>query len=66
MLKGNVKWYNRKKGYGFIAGDDGQDYFVHYSKLPEGCILKDNDRVEFVGMETPKGFQAQEVEILPK
>lgn len=33
IMKGTVKWFDNKKGYGFIAGDDGKDYFVHYSKI---------------------------------
>ena len=34
-MKGTVKWYNVKKGYGFIAGEDGTDYFFHWSHLKE-------------------------------
>ncbi|MBW2999464.1 cold shock domain-containing protein, partial [Candidatus Woesearchaeota archaeon] len=33
MMEGTVKWFNSKKGYGFIEGDDGEDYFVHESVL---------------------------------
>jgi len=35
-MKGTVKWYNIKKGYGFIKGEDDQEYFIHYSALPCG------------------------------
>lgn len=35
-MEGTIKWYKREKGYGFITGaDDGKDYFVHYTSLPE-------------------------------
>jgi CspA family cold shock protein len=34
-MEGKIKWYKKEKGYGFIVGDDGEDYFVHYTSLPE-------------------------------
>ncbi len=34
-MEGKIKWYKREKGYGFIVGDDGKDYFVHYTSLPQ-------------------------------
>ena len=33
MSQGKVKWFNNKKGYGFISSDDGQEYFVHYTGI---------------------------------
>lgn len=32
-MKGSVKWFNAKRGYGFISGEDGNEYFVHYSGI---------------------------------
>lgn len=61
---GTVKWFHNKKGYGFIAADEGEDIFVHYSDIiGEGFRkLEEDQRVEFTIVETDKGLQAQEVE----
>ena len=56
MAKGTVKWYNKKKGYGFIEQEDGEDLFVHYTQV-EGEI-NDGDSVEFEVGEGPKGPNA--------
>ena len=60
-MNGNVKWYNGKKGYGFIKGEDGSEYFIHYSQLENGTFLKDEDAVTFDPVDTDKGKQAQNV-----
>jgi CspA family cold shock protein len=65
-MKGTVKWFNRIRGYGFVKGDDGNEYFVHRSALPEGEMLDDDDEVEFKAADTDKGKQAQEVKITKK
>ena len=65
-MEGTVKWYNRKKGYGFIQAEDGKEYFVHGTALKETRFLRDNDKVSFEGVEAEKGLQAQNVEILQK
>ena len=65
-MEGTVKWYNRKKGYGFIKGEDGEDYFVHYSALKQGTFIRDNDLVSFEAADTEKGKQAQNVTLLKK
>ena len=46
-MKGKVKFFNTLKGFGFIAGEDGKEYFVHKSGLEAGVELKDNDEVTF-------------------
>jgi len=63
-MEGTVKFFNLKKGYGFISGSDGQDYFVHFTQLPKDAKLKTNDKVAFDIKETERGKQAQNVQIL--
>ena len=46
-MKGNVKFFDQGKGFGFIKGEDGKDYYVHESALKEGVSLNDNDAVVF-------------------
>ncbi len=60
MSKGTVKWFNEKKGYGFLTQDDGSDLFVHFSGI-EGDGFKalyEGDRVEFEIEESDKGPRA--------
>ena len=61
-MKGKVKWYNFKKGYGFILGDDEKEYFVHFSGILNEEILKQDDIVTFEPTKTEKGVQAQKVQ----
>ena len=65
-MEGTVKWFNTNKGYGFIAGDDGDEYFVHFTALPRGVRLNENDRVSFEAAETERGKQAKNVSLLGK
>ena len=65
-MEGTVKWFNRAKGYGFIAGEDEGEYFVHSSQLAEGTFIRENDRVSFDPSETEKGKQAHNVKLLQK
>lgn len=62
-IQGVVKWFDPKKGYGFLVGPDGQDVFVHYSQiLGEGFrTLADGDAVDYDLVHGTKGFQAQNV-----
>ena len=63
-MKGNVKWYNHFKGYGFIAGEDGKDVFVHSTALPIGIEINENDSVEYTIEASERGPQATNVKKL--
>ncbi len=65
-MEGTVKFFNRKKGFGFISGDDGKDYFVHFTALPKGVFLRDNDKVSFTSAEGDRGLKAENVQLLQK
>lgn len=60
---GHVKWFNEKKGFGFIVNEAGQDIFVHYKDISgEGFkTLQENERVSFITGKGEKGLKAQEV-----
>jgi CspA family cold shock protein len=66
MAKGQVKWFDQKKGYGFITREDGDDLFVHYSAINRDGFktLDEGDEVEFEISEGKKGLQATNVTVL--
>ena len=64
MTEGTVKFFNMRKNFGFITGDDGKDYFVHASGLTEGTSLDEGDKVSFEVIEGDKGEKAEKVKKL--
>ena len=66
MATGLVKWFDNKKGFGFIAGEDGKDVFVHHSSIIGDCFksLNEGDKVSFELIATDKGPKAANVQKL--
>jgi CspA family cold shock protein len=60
-MKGTIKWYNEMKGFGFIAGEDGKEVFVHRSALEMGIGLYEGDQVEFEIEDSDRGPKAANV-----
>ena len=65
MPEGIVKWFDNKKGYGFIKREEGDDVFVHYSAIKgEGFkTLNQDEPVSFEVVDGPKGLQASDVSV---
>ena len=63
MANGTVKWFNDKKGYGFINEEEGRDIFVHFSAIdmPGFKTLSDGDMVMFEVEESDRGPEAKNV-----
>jgi CspA family cold shock protein len=63
MANGIVKWFNDRKGFGFIEQDNGQDVFVHHSGIEATGFksLSEGDRVTFEVEDGPKGLSAKNV-----
>jgi CspA family cold shock protein len=61
--EGQVKWFDPRKGFGFIVGPEGQDIFTHYSVIKgEGFrVLKDGANVQYDAVLTEKGWKATRV-----
>ncbi len=63
MAVGTVKWFDEKKGFGFITSDSGEDLFVHHSSINDKGFrkLEEGQRVSFDTVQGPKGPQASNV-----
>jgi len=63
MPTGNVKWFDVKKGFGFIVGPEGQDVFVHFSSIQGDGFrtLKDGEPVQYEILRGDKGLHARDV-----
>jgi len=64
--EGKVKWFNEKKGFGFIEQDGGKDLFVHYTAIQGDAFktLSEGQRVSFEVEDTPKGPKAKNVQVI--
>jgi len=60
---GTVKWFNAAKGFGFLARENGEDVFVHYSAIEASGYraLEEGSKVSFTVKRGPKGLQAEQV-----
>ena len=66
MSEGTVKWFNKKKNYGFISSEGEEELFFHGSKIVHHGFfgLKNNDRVSFEVKDTQNGRQAVNVKVI--
>ena len=62
-MKGTVKFFNGSKGFGFIAGENNEEYFVHLTALNQGVTIRENDSVEFDVEQGDRGPKAVNVNL---
>jgi CspA family cold shock protein len=66
-VEGQVKWFDPRKGFGFIVGPDGQDIFVHFSVIEQSegfRALRDGERVLYSAKEGDKGWTSTKAKSL--
>tara|TARA_Y100000294_G_C8510135_1_gene318395 strand:- start:355 stop:549 length:195 start_codon:yes stop_codon:yes gene_type:complete len=64
-MEGTIKFFNERKGFGFVTDDEsGKDFFVHQSSLEEGVTLRDGDKVTFDVEEGDRGPKAVNVKLV--
>ena len=63
-MNGIVKWYNPRKGYGFVAGEDGIDVFIHRDNLGDIEFLNEGDTITYEVIETEKGLKATNIKLV--
>ena len=63
MTQGKIKWFNSKKGFGFIEQENGDDVFVHFSAIEMTGFktLSEGETVQFEIEKNDKGFSARKV-----
>lgn len=66
LSTGTVKWFNETKGFGFIATDNGQDIFAHFSEIQSSGfkVLHEGQRVQFTITSGKKGDQASGITVI--
>ena len=62
-MNGTVKWFSKEKGYGFVQGEDGKEYFVHHTSVPAGAMLREDDKVTFDPAQTDRGWKADNLKL---
>lgn len=67
-MRGVIKWFNNVKGYGFLTGQDGRDFFVHHSDLRCDRKMRDSlkggEEVDFEESAGPKGPKAVNIRLV--
>ena len=63
-MNGIVKWYNPRKGYGFVAGEDEIDVFIHRDNLGDIEFLNEGDTITYEVLETDRGLKATNIKLV--
>ena len=66
MPKGTVKWFDYRKGFGFVVNEEGLDVFVHFSNIQSDGFrtLRPGQLVEYAELKSSKGLQGKEVQVV--